>query len=95
MRLTWTMTKDREARYYYWRNLFAAIPMGVAGFSSILNLMGAYVHFRKQVIHTVTELTQQMPVIAEIDRRLAERDGEVCSAELVILSESCVPSGVE
>jgi hypothetical protein len=92
-RLTREMMRHRDTRYLYWRNLFAAIPMGVAGLSSIMNLMGAYVHFRKQVVFTVTEIRQQIPMIVELDRRLAEQDGEACVPELVILSESCTPQG--
>ena len=92
-RLTWEMMRHRDTRYLYWRNLFAAIPMGVAGLSSIMNLMGAYVHFRKQVVFTVTEIRQQIPMIVELDRRLAEQDGEARVPELVILNESCTPQG--
>ena len=92
-RLTREMMRHRDTRYLYWRNLFAAIPMGVAGLSSIMNLMGAYVHFRKQVVFTVTEIRQQIPMIVELDRRLAEQDGETRVPELVILSESCTPQG--
>ena len=95
VRLTWEMTKHRDTRYYYWRNLIAAIPLGAAGFSSIMNLMGAYVHFRKQVVFTVAEIKQQIPVIAAIDRRLAEHDGDIHRAELVILHDSCVPVTAE
>ena len=93
MRLTWAMTKDGETRYYYWRNLIAAMRMGPAGFSSILNLMGAYVHFKRQVHYSLTEVTRQMPVFAAADRRLAELDREVPSSELVILDNTCVQSG--
>lgn len=90
VRLTWAMTKDGETRYYYWRNLMAGIRMGAAGFSSILCLMGAYVHFKKQVHYTVAEVTRQMPMYAEADRKLAERDDAVVpSAELVILNDRC------
>jgi hypothetical protein len=92
-RLTREMMRHRDTRYLYWRNLFAAIPMGVAGLSSIMNLMGAYVHFRKQVVFTVTEIRQQIPMIVELDRRLAEQDGEARVPELVILNESCTPQG--
>lgn len=95
VRLTWEMTKHRDTRYYYWRNLIAAIPLGAAGFSSIMNLMGAYVHFRKQVVFTVAEIKQQIPVIAAIDRRLAEHDGDIHRAELVILHDSCMPVTAE
>ena len=92
MRLTWAMTKDGETRYYYWRNLIAAMRMGAAGFSSILNLMGAYVHFKKQVRYSLTEVTRQMPVFAAADRRLEELDREVPNTELVILDNNCVQS---
>jgi hypothetical protein len=92
-RLTREMMRHRDTRYLYWRNLFAALPMGVAGLSSIMNLMGAYVHFRKQVVFTVTEIRQQIPMIVELDRRLAEQDGEARVPELVILNESCTPQG--
>jgi radical SAM superfamily enzyme YgiQ (UPF0313 family) len=89
MRLTWAMTRDGNTRYYFWRNLFAAIPMGAAGFSSILNLMGAYVHFKQQVRYTISEVTRQIPVHAETDRRLAESAPAPPPAELIILAENC------
>ena len=89
VKLSWAMTKDGETRYYYWRNLLAAIPMGSAGFSTILDLMGAYVHFKNQVHHTVNEVTRQIPVVAAMDRELAARDGEMQSSELVILHDHC------
>jgi hypothetical protein len=65
--------------------------MGVAGLSSMMNLMGAYVHFRRQVVFTVTEIRQQIPLIVELDRRLAEQDMESPRPQLVILNESCSP----
>jgi hypothetical protein len=90
-RLSWELSRHRDTRYLYWRNFFSALPMGVAGLSSIMNLMGAYVHFRKQVVFTVTEIRQQIPLIVELDRRLAEQDMESPRPQLVILNESCSP----
>jgi hypothetical protein len=89
IRLSWAMTKDSETRYYYWRNLVAAIRMGAAGFSSIVELMGAYVHFKIQVRNSVAEVRRQIPIAAEKDRILAESDGEMHSLELVILQDHC------
>ncbi len=43
----------------------------------------------------MTEIRQQIPLIVELDRRLAEQDGEARVPELVILNESCTPPGAE
>jgi hypothetical protein len=89
MKVTWAMTKDGDTRYYFWRNFAAALRMGPAGVTAILDLMGAYVHFKQQVRYTVAEVRRHMPAIIAMDREPAERAGEVGSAELVILHDRC------
>ncbi len=89
VKLSWAMTKDSETRYYYWRNLLAAIRLGAAGFGTMVELMGAYLHFKIQVNSSVAEVRRQIPIAAEKDRKLAELDGESHSLELVILHDHC------
>jgi hypothetical protein len=74
VRLASTMTRDKEMRRYFWRNLWAARRMGFAGLGMIMKLMGAYVHFKEHVRDTVEAIKRQTASFAEMDRKLAERD---------------------
>jgi radical SAM superfamily enzyme YgiQ (UPF0313 family) len=70
------LTADRNTRWLFWRNVWHAARKGKFVFAAAMNLMALYLHFRAQVRYTVQFVTQQLPVHAEIERKLAEHDGK-------------------
>jgi radical SAM superfamily enzyme YgiQ (UPF0313 family) len=59
-RLSWRMTKDKDTRWLYWRNVLKLLPRGHVVFEQVMRLMGIYLHFKRQTAYLDGVLEKQM-----------------------------------
>jgi hypothetical protein len=59
-RLSFAMTKSKETRRLYWRNVAQLIVLGPVVFEQTMRVMGIYLHFREQVAYLENSIRKQI-----------------------------------
>jgi radical SAM superfamily enzyme YgiQ (UPF0313 family) len=59
-RLSYAMTKSKETRRLYWRNVVQLVRRGPIVFEQTMRVMGIYLHFREQVAYLEQSIKRQI-----------------------------------